>query len=31
VNEPILIGTRGWNHASGGDFYPAELPDDWRF
>lgn len=29
--EPILIGTRGWNHASGGDFYPAELPDDWRF
>jgi len=31
VNEPLLIGTRGWNHASGGDFYPAELPDDWRF
>ena len=31
MNEPILIGTRGWNHASGGDFYPAELPDDWRF
>ena len=26
-----MIGTRGWNHASGGDFYPAELPDDWRF
>ena len=31
MNEAILIGTRGWNHASGGDFYPAELPDDWRF
>lgn len=31
MNEPLLIGTRGWNHASGGDFYPAELPDDWRF
>ncbi len=26
-----MIGTRGWNHVSGGDFYPAELPDDWRF
>ena len=31
MNEALLIGTRGWNHASGGDFYPAELPDDWRF
>jgi hypothetical protein len=31
VNTPILIGTRGWNQISGGDFYPAELPDDWRF
>jgi len=31
MSEPILIGTRGWNHVSGGDFYPAELPDDWRF
>ena len=31
MNEPILIGTRGWNHVSGGDFYPPELPDDWRF
>jgi uncharacterized protein YecE (DUF72 family) len=29
--DPILIGTRGWNPASGGDFYPSELPDDWRF
>ncbi len=31
MTEPILIGTRGWNHVSGGDFYPAELPDEWRF
>jgi len=31
MSEPLMIGTRGWNHASGGDFYPAELPDDWRF
>jgi hypothetical protein len=31
MTEPLMIGTRGWNHASGGDFYPAELPDDWRF
>ena len=30
MKEPILIGTRSWNHAPGGDFYPAELPDDWR-
>jgi len=29
--DPIMIGTRGWNTASGDDFYPAELPDDWRF
>ena len=29
--DPILIGTRGWSPASGGDFYPPELPDDWRF
>jgi uncharacterized protein YecE (DUF72 family) len=29
--EPLMIGTRGWSHASGGDFYPPELPDDWRF
>jgi len=31
MSEPLMIGTRGWNHASGGDFYPAELPDEWRF
>lgn len=31
MTEPLMIGTRGWNHVSGGDFYPAELPDDWRF
>ena len=29
--EPLMIGTRGWNPAPGGDFYPPELPDDWRF
>ncbi len=27
----MMIGTRGWNLASGGDFYPTELPDDWHF
>lgn len=26
-----MIGARGWNPASGGGFYPPELPDDWRF
>jgi uncharacterized protein YecE (DUF72 family) len=31
MTEPVMIGTRGWNQASGGDFYPPELPDDWRF
>ena len=31
MTEPVMIGTRGWNQVSGGDFYPAELPDDWRF
>jgi uncharacterized protein YecE (DUF72 family) len=31
MREPLMIGTRGWNHVSGGDFYPPELPDDWRF
>jgi uncharacterized protein YecE (DUF72 family) len=31
MTEPLMIGTRGWNPASGGDFYPSELPDDWRF
>ena len=31
MTEPLLIGTRGWNPVSSGDFYPAELPDDWRF
>lgn len=31
MTEPLMIGTRGWNHASAGNFYPPELPDDWRF
>lgn len=31
MNESILIGTRGWCCAPGSGFYPAELPDDWRF
>jgi len=27
-----MIGTRGWEHAPWlGDFYPDELPPDWRF
>lgn len=30
--EPLLIGTRGWLHASwDGTFYPPELPPEWRF
>ena len=32
MNEPLMIGTRGWEHAPWlGDFYPDELPSDWRF
>jgi uncharacterized protein YecE (DUF72 family) len=31
MTEPILIGARGWNHLSGGDFYPPALPDEWQF
>ena len=32
MTEPLLIGTRGWDHAAwDGQFYPAELPADWRF
>jgi len=32
MNEPLMIGTRGWEHAAWtGGFYPPELPDDWRF
>jgi uncharacterized protein YecE (DUF72 family) len=32
MNEPLMIGTRGWEHAVWtGGFYPPELPDDWRF
>ena len=32
MNEPLMIGTRGWEHALWlGDFYPDELPPDWRF
>lgn len=30
--EPLMIGTRGWEHAPWlDDFYPDELPPDWRF
>lgn len=29
--EPIMIGTRGWSEvAPSDDFYPPELPADWR-
>jgi uncharacterized protein YecE (DUF72 family) len=31
MTEPLMIGTCGWSHVSGADFYPPELPDDWRF
>ena len=32
MSEPILIGTRGWEHEDWrGGFYPPELPADWRF
>jgi uncharacterized protein YecE (DUF72 family) len=31
MTEPLMIGARGWNPAAGGDFYPPELPEDWRF
>lgn len=32
MSEPLLIGTRGWQHADwGGAFYPPELPPEWRF
>jgi len=32
MNEPLLIGTRGWEHAAwAGSFYPDALPDDWHF
>jgi uncharacterized protein YecE (DUF72 family) len=32
MTEPLMIGTRGWEHAAWrGGFYPPELPDDWRF
>lgn len=31
MTEPILIGTRGWNHPGwAGAFYPENLPADWR-
>lgn len=30
--EPLMVGTCGWEHAVWVDqFYPAELPEDWRF
>lgn len=30
--DPIMIGTRGWSDAvPGDDFYPEDLPADWRF
>lgn len=31
MTEPLMIGTRGWRHAPESDFYPPELPEDWRF
>jgi uncharacterized protein YecE (DUF72 family) len=32
MSDPLLIGARGWEVAGWvGDFYPGELPDDWRF
>ena len=32
MNEPLLIGTRGWEHAAwAGNFYPETLPEDWHF
>lgn len=30
--DPIMIGTRGWSDVvPGDDFYPEELPAEWRF
>ena len=30
--ESLMVGSYGWEHAVWVDsFYPAELPDDWRF
>lgn len=30
--DPIMIGARGWSDIiPGDDFYPAELPPEWRF
>jgi len=32
MNDEIYIGTRDWDvDAWVGDYYPQELPDDWRF
>jgi uncharacterized protein YecE (DUF72 family) len=32
MSEAMLIGARGWEHADWApDFYPEELPADWRF
>jgi len=32
MSESLMIGTCGWQHAAWtGDFYPDELPNDWRF
>ncbi len=32
MTESLLIGTYGWEHpAWHGNFYPPELPGDWRF
>lgn len=32
MTQNLLIGTRGWAHAPWtGDFYPEELPAEWRF
>jgi len=32
MTEPLMVGTYGWEHAVWVEgFYPADLPDDWRF
>ena len=32
VKPEIRVGSRGWNFDQwGGDFYPDDLPEDWRF
>jgi uncharacterized protein YecE (DUF72 family) len=32
MTEELMVGTIGWDHDSWvGNFYPDDLPDDWRF